>query len=49
MICLHANLDAEEIAQLSDEDRRKMSEVMRSHYIHDLFWPELQHLARIFI
>ena len=46
---VRANLDEEEIAQLTPEDRQQMSHIMRSHYIHDLFWPEVRHLARIFV
>ena len=46
---LRANLDDEEVAQLTDEQRQKMAEVLRSHYIHDQFWPEVQYLARVFL
>lgn len=45
---LRANLDEEEIDQLTEEHLLQVSEIMRSHYIHDLFWPEVQHLARVF-
>lgn len=46
---MRANLDKDEAAQLSEEDRQKISETMRSHYIHDLFWPEVKHLAQVFL
>jgi len=43
------NLDHIEIAHLGIEDREKIAETMRSHYIHDLFWPELRHVAHLLI
>jgi len=46
---LQANLDEEEISQLTDEHRLEISESIRSHFIHDLFWPEVQHLAKSFL
>ncbi len=44
-----ANLDEEEVKQLGDEHLIQIAETMRSHYIHDLFWPELRQLAQTFI
>jgi len=44
-----ANLDHREIAQLEIEDRRTMAETIRNHYIYDLFWPELRHLAQLLL
>lgn len=41
-----ANLDHREIAQLGIEDRKKMAETIRNHYIYDLFWPELRYIAQ---
>ena len=44
---LRANVDEEDAAQLTAKHRNEISETMRSHYIHDLFWPELRHIAGI--
>lgn len=42
---LNAYLDEEDVVQLTPEHLEEMAETMRSHYIHDLFWPELRHVA----
>lgn len=42
---LRANVAEEDTAHLSAEYRNKISETMRNHFIHDLFWPELRHVA----
>ena len=44
---LNAYLDEEDIVQLKPEHLQEMAETMRSHYINDLFWPELRHIAGI--
>lgn len=41
-----AHLDDNKIAQLTPEHRQAMAQTMRSHYIYDLFWPEVRHLAQ---
>lgn len=43
---MRANLDEEEIAQLTAEHRQRIGEIMCSHYIHDVFWPELRYVAQ---
>ncbi len=43
---LRANLDEEEVVQLTAEHRQRIGEIMRSHYIHDVFWPELRYVAQ---
>lgn len=40
-----AHLYEDDIAQLTDEDLRTISQTMREHYIHDVFWPELAYVA----
>ena len=42
---LNAYLDEEDLVQLKPEHLQEMAETMRSHYIHDLFWPELRYVA----
>lgn len=42
---LNAYLDEEDLVQLTSEHLQEMAETMRSHYINDLFWPELRHIA----
>ncbi len=42
---IRANLDEEDAVQLSAESRQEIANSMRQHYIHDLFWPELGHVA----
>jgi hypothetical protein len=42
---IRANLDEEDAVQLTDAHRQEIGESMRNHYIHDLFWPELRHVA----
>lgn len=42
---LNAYLDEEDLVQLEPEHLQEMAETMRSHYINDLFWPELRHIA----
>ena len=43
----HANLTAEEIAQLDDEDLMFISHAIVRHYTNDVFWEELEFLARL--
>ena len=42
---LNANLDEEDAVQPTSEHRQEIAETMRNHYVHDLFWPELRHVA----
>lgn len=42
---LNAYLDEEDTVQLTAEHCQEIAETMRNHYIHDLFWPELRHVA----
>ena len=42
---LNAYLDEEDVVQLTPEHLEEMADTMRNHYIHDLFWPELRHVA----
>jgi len=42
---LNAYLDEKDLVQLTPEHLQEMAETMRSHYINDLFWPELRHIA----
>lgn len=42
----HANLTEEEIAKLDDEDLRSISYSIVRHYTNDVFWEELEFLAR---
>lgn len=42
---LNAYLDEEDLVQLTPEHLQEMAETMRSHYINDLFWPELRYVA----
>lgn len=42
----HANLTEEEIARLDDEDLRHISHEIVRHYTNDVFWEELEFLAR---
>jgi hypothetical protein len=42
---LNGYLDEEDAAHLTEEHRNQIAETMRNHYIHDLFWPELRHVA----
>ena len=37
-----ANLGEEDIVRLTPAHRQTISQTMRLHYIHDLFWPELR-------
>lgn len=46
---LQANIDEEEAAQLTDAHRQTIGETMRNHFIHDLFWPELHHVAGLLL
>ena len=46
---LNAYLDEEDLVQLNREHLQEMAETMRSHYIHDLFWPELRHVAGLIL
>lgn len=41
-----ANLSDEEIAQLNDEDLRYISHEIVRHYTDDVFWQELEFMAR---
>lgn len=42
---VRAHIYENDIAQLTDEDLRTISQTMREHYIHDVFWPELAYVA----
>lgn len=42
----NANLTTDEIAQLDDEDLRYISHEIVRHYTNDVFWEELEFLAR---
>ncbi len=42
---LNANLDEGEAAHLTEAHRQEIADTLRNHYIHDLFWPELRHVA----
>ena len=42
-----AHLDEAEIARLAPEHLRQIGAIMRNHYIHDVFWPEMQHVAHV--
>ena len=42
---LNAYLDEEDIVELTPAHLEEMADTMRNHYIHDLFWPELRHVA----
>lgn len=46
---LNAYLDEEDLVQLTPEHLREMAETMRSHYINDLFLPELRHIAGLLL
>ena len=46
---IQIGLDDEEVAQLTTEHRQQMAEEMRTHYIRDLFWPELHHIANLYL
>ena len=41
-----ANLTAEEIAQFTDDDLRRITSDMLDHYANDVFWEELEFVAR---
>jgi len=43
----NANLTEEEIAQLDDEDLMAISHAIVRHYTNDVFWEELEFLARL--
>ena len=43
----HASLTAEEIKRLDDEDLRYISHEIVRHYTNDVFWEELEFLARM--
>jgi hypothetical protein len=36
---------ADEIAQLTDEDLQKVAQTMEKHYMNDVFWDDLRHIA----
>ncbi len=42
---VQAHIYEDDVAQLTDEDLRTISQTMREHYIHDVFWPELAYVA----
>jgi len=43
----HANLTEEETAQLDEEDLMFISHAIVRHYTNDVFWEELEFLARL--
>lgn len=43
----HASLTEDEIAQLDDEDLMQISHQIVRHYTNDVFWEELEFLARL--
>ena len=42
-------LDDEEISRLPEERRQEIATIMRNHYLYDVFWPELRHVARVLL
>ncbi len=44
-----AQLDEDDLSQLTDDDIDNIATAMRNHFIQDLFWEELQHMARLAI
>lgn len=42
-----ANLTPEEVAELDDEDLMHISQQIVRHYTNDVFWEELEFLARL--
>jgi hypothetical protein len=40
-----ANLEADEIAQFTDGDLRRITQEMIGHYANDVFWEEVEYLA----
>jgi hypothetical protein len=46
---IQANLDEEDAAQLTAENRQEIAETMRNHFIHDVFWPELRYMAGLLL
>ena len=44
-----ANFPDEDIARLMPEHRRIIAQTIRLHYIHDLFWPELNQITNIML
>jgi len=44
-----AHLDEADIPRLTPKHRHLIAQAMRLHYIHDLFWPELRHVADVFL
>ncbi len=45
---VEAHVNQAEMSLLADEDLATIGQTMRDHYVHDLFWPELEyHLTAI--
>jgi hypothetical protein len=45
---VRVQLDDEEISRLT-ERRHGIAVIMRNHYLYDVFWPELRHVARMLL
>ena len=46
---VHTNLTPEEIAQLDDDDLKHITHEMLRHYTNDVFWEELEFVARFWL
>lgn len=42
---IRAHFNGAEISLLSDEDLTTIAQTMRDHYVHDVFWPELEYVT----
>jgi hypothetical protein len=41
-----AHLDDEEISQLNDDDLVEIAGAVRNHFVHNVFWDEVEYVAR---
>ncbi len=44
-----AHLDDEELAQFDDDDLIEIARVVRNSFVHDIFWDEVEFVARAFL
>lgn len=42
---VEASFHQDEIAQITDADLLTIARTMRDHYVHDVFWPELEYVT----
>ena len=42
---VQVHFNEEEIEKLTDDDLKTIAQTMRDHYVHDVFWPELEYVT----